>query len=240
MSSILLDWIEIKRYAEAIGPERDRPPRPQSCPWCDATRIWFNGWRQVFVVVLTDGAPHRFDDGLWLQKVKCRGCRTGWTLRPPWLYPHRSLQPDVAESAALAYLSNPEARYRSVAALHGCSVRSVRRWVGWSATLADPAVLVSQAARLQPETSAADIIPKAVPQDHPKARNVSRAQVLLVALQVMVALVALSQAQPHPPDDPSALRWWLNDRFLRFRQVITLTADRASPPVPHPARAPPR
>jgi hypothetical protein len=240
VASILLERVEIKHYAEAAGPEGDRPSRPQCCPWCDATRIWFNGWRLVFVVVLTDGAPHRFDEGLWLQKVKCAGCRSCWTLRPSGLYPHRSLQPDVTESAALAYLSNPEARYRSVAARYGCSVRSVWRWVGWSATLAEPAALVSQAARLQPDTSAADIIPKAVPEDHPKARSVFRAQVLLVALQVIVAMVALRQAQPHPPDDPSALGWWLTDRFLRFREVITLTGDPASPRVPHPGRGPPR
>ena len=240
MTSILLDWQEIKAYSETVGPGRDRPPRPHSCSSCDGTRVWFNGWRLVFPVVEVEGSPIRFDDGLWLQRVKCRGCRVSWVLRPPWLYPHRSLQADVVEAAALTYLQAPEATYRAVAAGHHCSARSVWRSVGWVATLAPPAALVAEAARLQPDTSATLMIPAAVPEDHSKARSDRRAAVLLTALQVLVAMFMLSRAQAHPPDDPSALRWWLSDRFLRFRQVITLTGDSASPPVPHPGRGPPR
>lgn len=238
--SVLLDWAEIKRYSETVGPGRGRPARPQSCSRCDGRRVWFDGWRQVFPVVLVEGLPWRFDDGLWLQRAKCGECHVSWVLRPAWLYPHRSLEPDVAESAAHAYLRVPEATYRAVASVHLCSARSVWRWVGWAATLASPAWLVSEAVRLQSEASAALMIPRAVPQSHPKARSDGRAAVLLTALQVLVAMFALSRAQPHPPDDPSALRWWLTDRFLRFRQVATLIAAAASPAVPHPARGPPR
>jgi hypothetical protein len=72
----------------------------------------------VFAVVLADGTPHRFADGLWIKRACCADCGTSWPLRPSFLYPHRSLEPDVAEAAALAYLSEAGATYAQVAADH--------------------------------------------------------------------------------------------------------------------------
>ena len=69
-----------------------------------------------------------------------------WTPRPPWLYPHRSLEPDVAEAAALAYLRDPQATYASVATAFDCAWITVWRWVGWLAALVAPAVLLATAA----------------------------------------------------------------------------------------------
>ncbi len=105
MASIVLGEAGFKSYQAAIGPGRGRPERPRACPFCDGERVWFDGWRQVFVVVFTDGAAHRFDDGIWIQRACCAGCGSSWPLRPPFLYPHRLLEPDVAEAAALMYLS---------------------------------------------------------------------------------------------------------------------------------------
>jgi hypothetical protein len=52
-------------------------------------------------------------------------CDVSWALRPPFLYSHRTFEPDVSEAAALASLSAPESTDASVAAGMGCSPRSV-------------------------------------------------------------------------------------------------------------------
>ena len=130
MASIVLGGAGFKTYLEAFGPGRRCPERPRACPFCDSERVWFNGWRRVFAVVLADGTPYRFADGLWIKRACCGESDTSWPLRPSFLYPHRSLEPDVAEAAALAYLSEEDASYARVAAAHGCSARTVWRWVG--------------------------------------------------------------------------------------------------------------
>src|SRR6516162_9788899 len=102
--SIALPWSEFKAYVAEVGPGRGGVARPAQCVFCDGERVWFNGWRQILVTLLVDGQPHRLADWLPLQRVRCAQppCRRSWTLRPPWLYPHRSLEPDLAETAALA------------------------------------------------------------------------------------------------------------------------------------------
>jgi len=133
--SIALPWSEFKAYVAEVGPGRGGVARPAQCVFCDGERVWFNGWRQILVTLLVDGQPHRLADWLPLQRVRCAQppCRRSWTLRPPWLYPHRSLEPDLAETAALTYLADAQATYRSVAQRVGCSWGTVwrhrpRRW----------------------------------------------------------------------------------------------------------------
>lgn len=232
MSSVVLSSVEIKSYCEAVGPGRGRPPRPDSCSLCDGRRIWFDGWRAVFAVVLADGTPYRFDDGLPLQRVVCSSCERSWTLRPAFLYPHRTFEPDVDEAAALAYLADPTATYADVATRFTCSARSVWRWVGWTAALVAPAVLVAAAVRHAGATASADVIPRAVPQIDRKARSRRRRRQLVAALQVLAAIAALMRAQRVPPTDPSPLRAWLVGRFLAFRQIAFATRSGLSPPMP--------
>lgn len=238
MASIL-GWSEPKSYLAEVGPERGHPERPRECPFCDGERVWFDGWRVVFCVVLLDGVAHRFDDGLPLQRVACAACCTSWTLRPAFLYPHRSFQPDVVESAGLAYLSNPSATYEATAEKHNCSPRSVWRWVGWLATVVQARALLARAEQLSGAGQAAALIPREVPQDHPKAHSPERAATLLDAFQALCTLVAWARAQPAPPLDPSPLRLWLAERFLAFREVHHLTGRHPSPRVPGYCTGPP-
>jgi hypothetical protein len=42
-----------------------------------------------------------------VQRVACSSCWFSWTCQPIFLCPHRSCQPDLIESAALAYLQDP-------------------------------------------------------------------------------------------------------------------------------------
>jgi hypothetical protein len=227
--SIALTWSECKTYGEAIGPGRGEPPRPGQCVFCDGERVWFNGWRRVWPTVLIDGRPCRPADGVALRRVRCarRECRRSWTLRPPWLYPHRSLEPDVAEAAALAYLRASTTSYAAVGAAFGCAWITVWRWVGWLTTLAAPAALVSAAARLGATGGAEPaLLPRQVPAAA-RARSPERAGVVRLAAQVLVALAVLHRAQPEPPADPSPLRWWLLAEFLAVRRLALLTRPRA-------------
>ncbi len=54
-------------------------------------------------------------------------------LRPGFLLPHRSFQPDVIQAAVRSYLSAPGSAYDEVATEDGCSSRSLWRWIGWLA-----------------------------------------------------------------------------------------------------------
>jgi len=227
--SIALAWCDFKTYGEEIGPGRAHPPRPAQCVFCDSPRVWFNGWRRVLPTLLVDGRPYRPPEWVALQRVRCarRQCRRSWTLRPPWLYPHRSLEPDVAEAAALTYLREPETSYAAVATAFGCAWITVWRWVGWLAALATPARLLAHAARLAaPGGAEPGLLPRAVPASA-RARSTERARTVLEAAQVLVALAVLHRAQPEPPADPSPLRWWLVGEFLTVRRVARLTAPRS-------------
>jgi len=138
--------------------------RPAQCVCCDGERVWFNGWRRVLVTLLVDGQPSRLTDWRPLQRVRCAQppCGRSWTLRPPWLYPHRSLEPDLAETAALTYLADPQATYRSVAQRVGCSWVTVWRWISWLATLITPAAVLARVARLAPHGAEPGLLPRAV------------------------------------------------------------------------------
>ena len=182
---------------------------------------------------------HRFEDGLPLQRVTCATCNQSWTLRPAWLYPHRTFEPDVAEAAALAYLSEPAATYAAVAAAFGAATTTAWRWVSWVGRLAEPAGVIAATARIDPATPAADIVPRDVPQDHPKARSEARRGLVLRALQLLVALAAFARVQVHPPDDPSALRFWLVARFRASGEIALLTRPGFSPRLKNSARGPP-
>jgi hypothetical protein len=222
--SIAQAWCGFKTYCREIGPGRGQPPRPGQCVFCDGARVWFNGWRRVLITLMVDGQPHRPADWVPLQRVRCarRACGRSWTLRPPWLYPHRSLEPDVAEAATLVYLLDARATYASVATAFGCAWITVWRWVGWVAALVTPAALLAQAARLDGRGAEPGALPRVVPAAS-RARSARRARTVEQAAQVLVALALLHRAQPEPPADPSPLRWWLLAEFLAFRRLALLT-----------------
>jgi len=239
VASIVLNSTEFKSYREQIGPGLGRPERPAQCPLCDGVRIWFDGWRFVFCVVLADGVPHRFEDGLPLQRVKCAVCKRAWTLRPAFLYPHRGFAPDVSEAAVLSYLSRPEATYKETGQAFGSSARSVWRWVGWSAGLVKAPAVLAEAERLGGSGQSASLVPREVPQDHPKAYSPERERTLVDAFQGLVALAVWSRAQPLPPNDSSPLRFWLAERFRAFRELHRLVPRHPSPPLPVEGTGPP-
>jgi hypothetical protein len=229
MSSIALLGTDIKSYLESIGPDHKRPPKPGACPRCEHNRIWYDGWRLIFCVVLIDGTPVRFDDGLWLQRVACSLCWFSWTCRPSFLYPHRLFEPDLVEAAALAYLEDPAATYARTSKRYRCSLTMLWGWIGWLSQLVEPERIVAEAVRHDSSLPAAELIPHSVPQDHPKGCSPERQGVLLRALQVLVAIVALARSQVVPPSDPSPLRWFLTGQFLAFRRKALVNRPGWSP-----------
>ena len=229
MTSIALLWADIKSYAESIGPNRGRPERPALCPLCGHNWIWYDGWRLTFSVVLIDSTPFRFNDGLWVQRVACSQCLFSWTCRPSFIYPHRSFQPDVVETAALAYLKDPAATYARTSKRYGCSLTALWGWIGWLSQLVEPGQIVAEAVRHDSLSPAAELIPHSVPQDHPKGRSPQRQHVLLQAFQVLVAIFTLARAQRIPPSDPSPLRWFLAGQFLTFRSKALVSRPGWSP-----------
>ena len=240
MSSIVHHWTDIKSYLAAVGPGVGRPPRPTACLRCPAQRIWYDGWRRVFSVVLSeDGRPERFDNGVPLQRVACASCWKSWTLWPAFLYPRRQFAPDVNETAALSYLSNAGATYVKVASRFGCSWTSVWRWVGWLGRLTPPGPILAAIVRLDNDSPAASLVPRVVPQDHEKAYSTERAELLLRALRSVVLICALARVLRVPPADSSPLRWFLWAQFQVFPRPIGLREAVESPAFYIDRRGPP-
>lgn len=228
MSSIVLPWADIKSYRAEVGPDVGRPPRPTACLRCPGKRIWYDGWRHVFSVLLgEDGLPERLDDGVPLQRVACAACWMSWTLWPTFLYPARQFAPDVNEAAGLAYLADPHATYVQVASRFGCSWTSVWRWVGWVGRLAAPEELLAAITRIDGDSPALDLVPREVPQDHEKAYSPERAELLLRAYRTLVLVCLLARVICFPPVDPSALRWLLWTQLRTFPRPIRLHEARS-------------
>jgi len=238
MSSIAISWTEIKHYVESIGPGLGRPARPDVCVRCKHNWIWYDGWRLVFCIILADGEPYRLDDGLWLQRVACSLCWFSWTCRPNFLYPHRSFQPDIIESAALAYLQDADGTYARVSKRYGCSLTMLWKWIEWLSQLADPAEIVAEAVRIDHSLPIAELIPHSVPQNHVKSRSPARQNILLRALQFLVATLEFARTQAISPSDPSPLRWFLVGQFLLFRRKAFVARPGWSPAIEVVQRGP--
>jgi hypothetical protein len=79
--------------------------------------------------------------GVRCRRVKCATCEKSWTLRPPGLAPRRQFQLCVVARATTRYLFGDRASLSKTAAGHGCSPRTLARWLQWIAGLASPAAL---------------------------------------------------------------------------------------------------
>lgn len=115
--------------------------KPRRCIFCGCTRISWDGSRKrsASVLVLTVVV---YVAELWCRRVKCAECNTSWTLRPPELVAHKHYQPCVASRATSRYLFDPGGTLTGVGSEHNCSRKTVKRWLGWTAAMAEPAILM--------------------------------------------------------------------------------------------------
>lgn len=203
---------------------------PDECPFCSNPRVWLDGVRVVYSLVLLDGTVRRFDDGLEIQRAVCAACHKSWTLYPEPLYPHLSFEPAVVEAAGLEYLSEASETYAHVAEEYGCSPRSVWRWVGWIASLLAYVRSSLPAAPIWP-------LPHSVPQDHAKARSSVRKKLLLSALRALSALEAWTRTKRAA--DTSPLYRWLNDQLRTRGELHLQSTMQQSPPLPEASPGPP-
>jgi hypothetical protein len=201
-------------------PPSKKAVRPDPCRVCGATS-WWNGGRAVAEVIhdIHHGTRRVID--VLRRRARCsdRGCAAGsWTIYPAGAYPHRSYQLCVV-AAAVAEVCVAGRSRRVVAERHGCSRRSVSRWVCWTAGLAQPEDLARLCARLDPEG-----LP---PPPVAAGGAVSRAGAVLRLLDHLRD-VLLRRGVVGPGRGPGLLRI-LTAQRVRFGDVCRLT--RSSPPL---------
>lgn len=190
--------------------------RPEPCSLC-AAPAWWNGTRTVT-------PTRRAGDGVERGEVVRRRARCSsrpcpakdWTVYEDGAHPHRSFQLDIVASAVVdAEIGSGS--LTEAAAASECSRDSVRRWVRWTESLADPRDLEQLVARIDPDGMRVST-PLTVG---------SRAATILALLERLADVLALRGVplQPHGP----GLQRVLTDRLRRFGEVFHLT--RPSPPL---------
>jgi transposase-like protein len=130
-------------------------------------------------------------------------------------YPHRVFQLDVVLAAVLMALDGGTT-FARVAQVHQCCRDSVRRWLRWVESLADPRDLERLCSRLDP-----DGLPP------PSATVSGRAAKVIVLLERLVDL--LSSRGVDLPAGGAGLVRLLLERLRRFGEVFYLT--KSSPPL---------
>ncbi|HEY3358359.1 MAG TPA: hypothetical protein VGQ83_34240 [Polyangia bacterium] len=171
-------------------------PLPPTCVFCGATHVTYDGWRHRSLSLLVAGHPV-YLDSIPCRRVRCAGCDHGWTLRPPGVLPRRHFQACVVAQATSQYLFDAAAAQEHVATAHGCSRRTLGRWLGYVGQVAAPADLerhvcaASEAPVLVQTPAVAALARKA-------ASPPARARLTLAAL-CLVLFEALGAAWHLPP-----------------------------------------
>ena len=203
--------------------------RPQACMSCGRTgHICWDGHGVRGVSVLVDEEVVHVV-GLRYRRVTCGACGTGWALLPPGILPGKHYQPCVVASATSRYLFDERASQEEVAAAHGCSRRTVGRWLRWVAGLATTAVLAGMVLAASEEV----VLPRwqRVTGLARKARSAATRIMLERAAEILGLMEALAVAWGL---EPPGLRAVL-ERALHGRAAI---ATHAAPLIPDLARSP--
>jgi len=186
--------------------------KPARCVFCLGARIWWNGVRRRSASVrVEDEVVHL--PGVACRRVKCANpdCRKSWTVRPEGLFPQRHYQLCVVSHGLSSYLFDPRGSQAKVAEACDCSHRTVRRWVDWTAGVADPQGLARRILEAARAPVPAPIRP--VADRLRKACTRLRQAVLRRAGQVLCLLESLGQARGYePPGLRSVLQAVVADR----------------------------
>ena len=200
--------------------------RPQACIACGHQGcVWWDGSGLRGTSVLVDEQVVHVTD-LRYRRVKCRACGKRWALLPPGTIPRKHYQPCVVAEATGLYLFEPRASQQQVAAAHGCSRRTLGRWLRWLAALAEPAVLLSLVLEALDEV----VLPRLreVAGLARKVRSAAGRVVLERAAQVLQLLEALAMARRlEPPGLRAVLAPLLHGRAERATYRDPLVPDLA-------------
>jgi hypothetical protein len=171
------------RFAEEVV-------RPRCCRVCAHPRVHWDGWAERTATVRV-GRRTVHVTGVRCRRARCARCRARWRLRPPGLLPRRHYQLCVVAEAASQHLFSGVAQ-QPVADQHGCSRRTVGRWLRWIADCADPGVLGSQLLA----AVGAPVLPRlrALAPRLRALRNTARRQLLERAATVLQLMEALGLA----------------------------------------------
>jgi hypothetical protein len=189
-------------------------PRPARCPCCGGRRVHWNGSRTRKVTVLVGRRSIELS-GVRCRRVRCALCRTSWTLRPRGLAPRRQFQLCVVARATSRYLFAAKASLSITAAEHGCSPRSLGRWLTWVGSLASPAALQRRLVEVAGRPLLTSF--REVAELGRKATSAPRRRRLALAAQVLVLVEALGHAIGA---EPPGLRGVL-ERVVAGRDRVT-------------------
>jgi hypothetical protein len=170
--------------------------KPRQCIFCGSSRISWNGSRNrsASVLILTVVV---YLAELWCRRVKCAECKASWTLRPPELVAHKHFQLCVVARATSSYLFESSSTLTGVGYEHNCSRQTVKRWLFWTAAIAEPPTLL----RKTVEAADAPLVPRlrALASVARKARS-AVGRVLERAAEVLALMESLCSAwQLEPP-----------------------------------------
>lgn len=120
--------------------------RPPPCLYCGGPS-WWNGKRKVSIVREGGSGPVQQIEVRRRAKCASKDCPRGsWTVYARDAYPHRGFSLEVVASAVSAVAGGQT--QEAAAQKHGCSRRSVGRWLRWVEQLAEPAELMRSCTRL--------------------------------------------------------------------------------------------
>jgi hypothetical protein len=167
--------------------------RPKACLACDGARVWWDGSRERTASIRLDDQTVHIS-GIPCRRARCanRDCGYRWCLLPPGLEPRRHFQACVVAAATQEYLFAKDATQEATAARHGCARRTLGRWLGWIAGLAEPSVIQERILEAQQEPILAPL--RAVLDLARKACSQFQRKVLEKAACVLAHLEALAMA----------------------------------------------
>jgi len=206
--------------------------RPECCIYCEGQAVSWRGSSLRSASVLVDDGERSevvHHNDIANRRVQCKtvGCGRSWTLRPPGLFPRRHYQLCVVAAATSQYLFQTDVSREAVAAAHGCSRRTLGRWIVWESQIAKPADLqrhildVAEAPLLAKTPPVAQLTRKAFDTIH--QRILTAAAAVLGLIEVLAAALGY---------EPPGLRSILETVVGNRERISTL----AAPAVPEFAR----
>lgn len=180
---------------------------------------WWDGLRIVASIDKGEDGSVEHQPGVVRHRACCSSpdCPTSsWTVYEEGAYPHRTFQLDVVSSAVLMVVLDPSTQ-EEAGKVHLCGRDTVRRWLRWVSSLAEPQHLEGVCARLDPD---------GMPSQVERAEG-SRAAKVLWLLERLAELLTLRGVSL--PRRRTGLAQVLGHLFERFGNLFYLT--KSSPPL---------